>query len=92
MPGEVCDFQEKLLRTLALCNNGKATAARKNAADQFGNAYCDGEASAGEISVRSLRSGGVCFLTSSPPVGNKLSAFVNLESATSTWQLRIRKV
>ena len=37
---EVCAFQEKLLRTLAACGNGKA---EQRAADQFGNLFC-GEA------------------------------------------------
>jgi hypothetical protein len=33
-------FQEKLLRTLAACGNGAASA--NDAQDQFGNKYCDG--------------------------------------------------
>ena len=37
---EVCNFQEKLLRSLARCDN-PATA---NDKDQFGNPYCGGEA------------------------------------------------
>jgi hypothetical protein len=39
---EVCAFQEKLLRTLALCGNGKPTAVAP--VDQFGNGYCDSQA------------------------------------------------
>ena len=50
---EVCQFQEKLLRQLAACSmqqkaakgGGKRQAAGKQvAADQFGNAYCEGDA------------------------------------------------
>ena len=37
---QVCMFQEKLLRTLAACGNGAASA--NDAQDQFGNKYCDG--------------------------------------------------
>jgi hypothetical protein len=39
---EVCAFQEKLLRTLALCGNGKPKAVAP--VDQFGNGYCDNQA------------------------------------------------
>ena len=37
---EVCNFQEKLLRSLAACANPK----KQEAKDQFGNPYCGGEA------------------------------------------------
>ena len=40
---EVCAFQEKLLRTLATCGNGKPLTGKDAPVDQFGNAYC-GEA------------------------------------------------
>ena len=40
---EVCAFQEKLLRTLAACGNGKPLVG-PGPVDQFGNAYCDGQA------------------------------------------------
>ena len=39
---EVCQFQEKLLRQLAACSSGGKRKSR--AADQFGNAYCEGNA------------------------------------------------
>lgn len=45
---EVCDFQEKLLRQLAACSALKQSPGllnrKKTPADQFGNAYCEGEA------------------------------------------------
>lgn len=44
---EVCSFQEKLLRQLAACSAQKRSLGlfgKKPAADQFGNAYCEGEA------------------------------------------------
>ena len=37
---EVCNFQEKLLRSLAACANPST----QDAKDQFGNPYCGGEA------------------------------------------------
>lgn len=43
---EVCQFQEKLLRQLATCSKQKKLKEEEKvkAADQFGNAYCEGEA------------------------------------------------
>ena len=41
---EVCAFQEKLLRTLATCGNGRPKTGPDAPVDQFGNAYCDGVA------------------------------------------------
>ncbi|KAL1508826.1 hypothetical protein AB1Y20_004921 [Prymnesium parvum] len=37
---EVCDFQEKLLRSIGACSTSTPSAQAKAAADQFGNLYC----------------------------------------------------
>lgn len=39
---EVCAFQEKLLRNIAICSNPKTN--KETLVDQFGNPYCGGEA------------------------------------------------